>query len=213
MVESQLVDFLIKYFNIYGYYIVFTLLFLENLFLLGLVIPGETVLIAAAAFSAQGTLEIAYVITVAVIASITGNTVGYFIGRRGGRPLIEKYGGRFVSTEKIIAAEQYFDDHGTKTVFIGRFAAGIRTFVPLLAGAAKMNFAKFLAYTSAAIILWTVGIGLVGFFFGENWPLIKKLLGQFGFFIFAIVAIILAVYIVRRKRENACNRDSGHTGA
>jgi len=209
VLENQIIDILIRYFNIYGIFIVFTILLLENLFLLGLVIPGETVLLIAAAASAQGDLSIYTVAVTAIVAAIIGNIVGYFIGRKGGRPLIEKYGRRFVPEERIEAAEKYFDEHGTKTVFIGRFAAGVRTFVPLLAGAAKMSFPKFLGYTIAAVILWTIGVSVIGFFFGQNLDLITDILSDFGLVVLAII-IVFILYILRRKRAQAIHGDSGN---
>lgn len=205
MSEAAIIDLLIQYFNTYGYFVIFTVLLLENLFLLGLIIPGETVLLLGAAFAAQNTLNIVYVIITAIIAAIIGNIAGYFIGKKGGRPLMERFGGRFISADKIAAAERYFDAHGTKTVFVGRFAAGVRTFVPLLAGAAKMGFGKFIAYTTAAVVLWTVGLGLVGFFFGANWTLIKKIFGRFTVLILVIVIIFVILYIIRRRREEAAD--------
>jgi len=199
--ESQILGLLFHYFNIYGYYIVFLFLLLENFFVTGLVVPGETVLLIASFAAAQGTLSIGYVIATAATAAIVGNIAGYFIGRKGGRPLIEKYGGRFLSPGKVEAAEKYFDIHGPKTVFIGRFAAGVRVFVPLLAGASKMNFTKFISYTVAAVLTWTAGIGIIGFFFGQNWAFISKLIGRFGIVVFIAVAIFVILHIFRRKRE------------
>lgn len=210
MIENQIIDILIRYFNVYGVFIVFTVLLLENLFLLGLVIPGETVLLIAAAASARGDLNIYTVVVTAIIAAIIGNIIGYFIGRKGGRPLIERYGRRFVSEEKIKAAESYFDEHGTKTVFVGRFAAGVRTFVPLLAGAARMSFPKFLAYTIAAVILWTIGISVIGFFFGQNLDLITELLSDFGIIALLVIIAVFVIYIVRRRRAQAIHGDSGN---
>lgn len=210
MNESQILG----YFNAYGYYIVFLLLLLENFFVIGLVVPGETVLLIAAFAAAQDTLNIVFVIATAVIAAITGNIAGYFIGRKGGRPLIERYGGRFVPAERIEAAERYFDIHGPKTVFIGRFAAGVRVFVPLLAGASRMNFAKFILYTTVAVVSWTVSIGIIGYFFGQNWALISKLLGRSGLIVIAVVAVVFIIYYVtRRRRETLLERDGGHKGA
>ncbi|MBE0446550.1 MAG: DedA family protein [Actinobacteria bacterium] len=202
MSESQILDLLFRYFSAYGYYIVFLLLLLENLFIIGLVVPGETVLLIAAFAAAQDMLNIINVVVTAATAAIIGNTAGYFIGRKGGRPLIERYGGRFVSAERVEAAERYFDIHGPKTVFIGRFVAGVRVFVPLLAGAARMNFAKFILYTIVAVVLWTVSISVIGYFFGQNWALISKLLGRSGLVALAAVVVILIIYyIIRRNRE------------
>lgn len=213
MNQAQVIDLLLHYFNAYGYYIVFVLLLLENLFVIGLLVPGETVLLIASFAAAQGMLKIVYVTIIAAVGAILGNIAGYAIGRRGGRRLIEKYGGRFVSPERLDAAEKYFDVHGPKTVFIGRFAAGVRVFVPLLAGASKMNFAKFLAYTVAAVLSWTVFISLVGFFFGQNWVLISKLLSRFSLAILIIIAIFVTYHIIRRKRAGLLNRNDNNKSA
>lgn len=204
--DDRILDFLTRYISAYGYYIVFLALLFENLFITGLVIPGETVLLAAAAFAGAGTLNITYIILTAIVAATIGNVAGYFIGEHGGRPLIEKYGGRFFSEERIKAAEEYFDQQGTKTVFLGRFAAGIRVFIPLLAGASKMNFLKFLAYTVAAVVLWSVGIGLLGYFFGQNWPLIRSLVGRFGIFVLVLIIGFISYYILRRRLQGGHNR-------
>ena len=214
MSQGQIVDLLFRYFNAYGYYIIFFLLLLENFFIIGLVVPGETVLLLGAFAASQGTLNIVSVIFTAIIAAVIGNIVGYFVGRRGGRPLIEKYGGRFVSEERISAAERYFDVHGTKTVFIGRFAAGVRVFIPLLAGASRMPFVKFILYTVAAVISWTIGLGLVGYFFGQNWPFISKLLSRFSFVVLGLLIAFIVYYVVRRrKREAATGRGDHRNGA
>jgi len=203
--ESQILDLLIRYFNTYGYYIVFIALLLENLFVIGLVLPGETVLLIAAFIAAQGMLNIVYVIIVGIVAAIIGNIAGYLIGREGGRPLIEKYGGRLVSAERIKAAEKYFDTRGPETVFFGRFAAGVRVFVPLLAGASKMKFSKFLGYTVAAVVIWTVSLGIVGFFFGQSWMLISKLVGRFSIIFLILIIAFVILYLIRRKRERSLN--------
>lgn len=201
--DNQITELLLRYFNEYGYIIIFLALLLENFFITGLVIPGETVLLLGAAFAGQGTFNIFYVIVVAFIAALFGNVIGYYIGIRGGRPFIERFGGRFISPERIESAEKYFDSHGPKTVFIGRFAAGVRVFVPLLAGAAKMNFVKFIGYTITAIAIWTVGLGVVGYYFGQNWELIKKIFGNFTLLVLLVVVVFIVFYIIRRKRESA----------
>jgi membrane protein DedA with SNARE-associated domain len=203
--ENQIIDLLQRYFNEYGYLIVFFALLLENFFVTGLIIPGETVLLLGAVYAGQGSLNIVNVVLVAFSAALIGNIVGYFIGMRGGRPFIERFGGRFISPERISAAEEYFDSHGPKTIFIGRFAAGVRVFVPLLAGAAKMNFAKFLGYTIGAIITWTIALSLVGFYFGQNLDYVKKLLGNFTLLVLVLVIAFVIYYIVRRKRESGSN--------
>ncbi|MBI4733632.1 MAG: DedA family protein [Rubrobacteridae bacterium] len=210
--QGELLELLQRYFNDYGYWIIFLALLFENFFVTGLLIPGETVLLLGAVTAGNGTFNIFYVVLVAFVAALIGNIIGYYIGMRGGRPFIERFGGRFISTERIKGAEEYFDSHGPKTVFVGRFAAGVRVFVPLLAGAAKMNFAKFLGYTTAAITLWTVALSVIGYYFGQNLDYIKKIFGNFTLIVLVVVVGFIVFYVVRRKREATSNRNRNHQG-
>jgi membrane protein DedA with SNARE-associated domain len=201
--QSEILELLQHYFNDYGYWLIFLALLLENFFITGLIIPGETVLLLGAVAAGNNTFNIYYVILIAFVAALIGNIIGYFIGMRGGRPFIERFGGRFISPERIKGAEAYFDSHGPKTVFVGRFAAGVRVFVPLLAGAAKMNFAKFLGYSTTAIILWTVGLSIIGFYFGQNLDYVKKIFSNFTILVLVVVIAFVVIYAIRRKREAA----------
>lgn len=187
----------------YGYYLIFLILLLENTTFIGLIVPGETVLLLASFLASQGEFEILTVILVAMLASFLGNNIGYFLGRKGGRPLVERLGEKFfISRERIKAAENYFDIHGGKTVFIGRFATGIRVFIPALAGAAHMNYPKFFFYTFFAVVTWTLMIGALGYLFGEYWSQIIKFIKGMGWG--ALILLILFVVIVlfsRRKSD------------
>ena len=154
---------------------------------------------AASFFASQGNFNLFLVILIGILGSLVGSNIGYFLGRRGGRPFIEKYGHYFfISTEKIKKAEEYFDSHGTKTVFFGRFAAGIKAFVSALAGAAHMSYPVFFFYTTSATIIWVVSVCLLGFFFGANWPFLMKLVrGTSWFFLIAIVLLAVAILAYR----------------
>ncbi|MCL4499762.1 MAG: DedA family protein [Chloroflexi bacterium] len=201
MNETRIVELIVSYFNAYGYYLVFIFLLAENTFLLGLLVPGETVLLLSAFLASAGNLNIVTVVTVGIIAAILGNNGGYFIGREGGRRLIERLGGRWLPPERIEAAEAYFDKHGQKTVFIGRFVAGVRTFVPILAGAARMPYLVFLVYTVASVVLWTIGLGLLGYFFGENRVFLLQVVKRAELAILAAVALAAACFIYRRWKR------------
>jgi len=195
------------YFQLYGYYIVFLGLLLENVVFIGLVWPGETVLLAASFFAARGDLNIVLVLICGIAGALIGNNIGYFLGLRGGRPFIERFGHRFfISEARIKAAEEYFDNHGGKTVFIGRFATGVRVFVSPLAGASHMNYGKFFIYTLLAVLVWTVGIGVAGYLFGQNWELLLKIIERIGWGTLAIiVALVLSVYLYRKIRQRSKN--------
>ncbi len=200
---AWILNTLFHYFQLYGYYIVFLGLLLENSAFIGLVWPGETVLLAASFFAARGDLNIILVIIYGIFGALIGNNIGYFLGLKGGRPFIVKFGHRFfISEAKIKAAEEYFNSHGGKTVFIGRFATGIRVFVSLLAGASRMNYGKFFIYTLLAVVIWTVGIGVAGYLFGQNWEQLLKVIERIGWGTLALIIIaIVGVYLYKKMRS------------
>lgn len=214
MVEAKIVPLIISYFNAYGYYLIFFLLLAENSFLLGLVVPGEMVLVFAAFLAGRGDLDLHRVIFVATVAALIGNNVGYLLGREGGRRFMENLGSRWISSEKIAAAENYFDKHGQKTIIIGRFVAGVRTFVPVLAGASKMPYLSFLIYTTCAVVAWTVSVALLGYYFGESWELLLRIIKRAEFAIGIIAVLAVAFFVVRhywRKRVDGAVRS--HSGS
>ncbi len=180
-------------------------LLLENSAFIGLVMPGETVLLAASFFAARGDFNIVLVVIYGILGALIGNNIGYLLGLKGGRPFIEKFGHRFfVSETRIKAAEEYFDIHGGKTVFIGRFASGIRVFVSLLAGASYMNYGKFFIYTLFAVVVWTVAIGIVGYLFGQNWELLLKIIERIGWGTLAIIVVlVLGAYFYKKRRKDS----------
>ncbi len=137
------------------------------------------------------------------MGALLGNNIGYFIGIKKGRPFIEKFGRHFfISEKRIKEAEQYFDVHGGKTVFIGRFATGIRVFIAPLAGAARMNYVKFFFYTLGAVVTWTILIGTLGYFFGENWETLLKIVNNIGWGFFALIIVFLIlIYLYGKKRK------------
>lgn len=202
--ESSVLSLVLEYFQLYGYYFLFFILLLENTVLVGLLVPGETVLLAASFLSYRGSFDLQKVLIIAVLGATLGNNIGYLIGRLGGRPLVERFGTYFgISSRTIKSAEDYFEKHGGKTVFIGRFASGVRVFVSLLAGASHMNYARFFIYTLVAVVAWTIIIGTVGFLFGSNWNLIIVVVKRLGWFALVILGVFLLLYFyLKRKKGN-----------
>lgn len=194
-------DVLIPYFKTYGYYVLFLGLFLENTVIIGLILPGETVLLAAAFLAARDILSIEQVFVVGFIAAIGGNLLGYFLGRLGGFVFIERFSKRLhIPSSTLQTAEEYFAKHGGKTVFIGRFASVIRVFISIIAGASKMPLLIFTAYTLAAVTLWTAAICILGYYFGQNWELLVKLMAGFGWLVLAILLITGVGFWLRRRK-------------
>ncbi|MBI4743816.1 MAG: DedA family protein [Actinobacteria bacterium] len=195
-------NLIFKYFEAYGYYVVFIASLLENIMVIGLFFPGEIILIGASAFAAQNHFKLPYIILNGIIGAIIGNNIGYFIGRKGGRPFIEKFGDRFfISKERILAAEKYFDEHGPKTILIGRFIGGVRVFIAAIAGASRMDYKKFIFYTCLSVIFWTVTASVAGYFFGQNWPFLLKIIRRIGWIVGLIVFMFIVYKYLKTKRS------------
>ena len=160
----------------YGYVVLFVLVGLESL---GLPLPGETALVTAAALAAGGHLSISAVVATAVAAAIIGDNGGYWVGRAGGIPLVRRYG-RFIHLNEshLERTRRFFERHGPKTVFIGRFIALLRTWAAVLAGAARMPYGTFMLYNALGAACWTVVVGALGYVFGRNLPQLEHYIGQ-----------------------------------
>jgi membrane protein DedA with SNARE-associated domain len=137
---------------------------------IGVPLPGETTLIAAALLASQGQLRIEFVIGAAAVGAIVGDSIGYYVGRRAGRRLFERLGRRFhhFSDDRIVRAEKYFHRYGVWTVFFGRFVALLRIFAGPMAGMLRMHYPRFLAANAAGGIAWSTTIGIVAWKVGDN---------------------------------------------
>ncbi len=202
MKGQQLLELVLRFFDTYGYFVVFVGAFLENTLFVGLVVPGEAVMLIAAFVASQGKFSIFAVAFVAFAGAFIASNLGYLIGRSGGRPVIERYGERFwISRNRIERAEEYFDRHGHHTVFVTRFTAGIKNFVPALAGASHMNYLIFVGYLTAGLVIWIAALAALGYFFGSNWPLVASILKAFGWAILILIAIVAGLILWRSSGQ------------
>src|SRR5690242_6109499 len=131
----------------YGYIVVALGILLESM---GVPLPGETLLLLGAAYAGAGNLSVWGVILAAALGAITGDSIGYAIGHRGGRALLERYGHSLhLNPTHLARAEAFFQRHGDKTVLFGRFIALLRTFSAFLAGVYHMPYRRFLLFNAA----------------------------------------------------------------
>lgn len=187
--------------GVWGYVLIGTAVVLERSILIGLVIPGEVILAIGGIQASRGEASLAVVITIAIIAAIVGESVGYWLGRRYGRSIIRKI--PFVNGlgDKIDEVQRLFDRHGGKTVVIGRFATAAGAFVPFVAGMGKMRYPRYLAFDVPSIVLWGVGISLIGFFLGENLDTVDAVISRFGWIMLGLLVILIGGYIWYRRQE------------
>ncbi|PYP70048.1 MAG: hypothetical protein DMD41_15785, partial [Gemmatimonadetes bacterium] len=175
----------------YGYVVLFFLVGLESL---GIPLPGETALVTAAAVAALGHLSIYAVVATAVAAAIIGDNGGYWIGREGGIALVRRYGRVIHLNESHLArAHIFFEKHGPKTVFLGRFIALLRTWAAVLAGAAHMPYGTFMLYNALGAVCWAVIVGALGYVFGRNLPQLEHYIGQASLAGVLLVALVVGL--------------------
>jgi membrane protein DedA with SNARE-associated domain len=149
----------------YGLGLLFIVIALESA---GLPLPGETSLIFAGVWAAKGHLAIEEVIAVAALAAIVGDNVGYWLGRFGGRAVLDRWGPlRRFAARVLPPAERFFAKHGAKTVFLARFLAGLRVTAAWMAGISHMPWWRFLVWNAAGGIAWAIAVGLVAYYFGH----------------------------------------------
>ncbi len=192
----EIAEFLIELIKQYGYIIVFLAIFLESM---GVPMPGETALIIAAAAAGTGHLNIYGVIIAAATGAIIGDGIGYWIGRKLGRPFLEKHGRWFHLTEdRMFKLEKLFVKHGPMTVFFGRFFSLLRTYAALFAGVWRMKYTVFTLYNALGGMAWAVIMGMLGYLFGQNLPLLEKVAKTIGWALtIPLICIIASVFMWR----------------
>jgi membrane protein DedA with SNARE-associated domain len=197
---------------VHGYWVVTLAVALESM---GVPFPGETALLAAAIFAGTtGQLNIVGVILAAAIGAILGDNIGFGVGHFGGYPLLHRLARLFrIRASALAYARRYFERHGDKTVFLGRFFSLLRTYVAFLAGVNRMPWRVFLLWNALGGICWSILYGVLGYVLGQNLPLLGHVLGILGtagivlLVLFVLGAITL--WIVHRRREDqALARDA-----
>lgn len=145
------------------------IVFAESGLLIGFFLPGDSLLFTAGFLTQTGFLPINIHVLVAIlfVAAVSGDSVGYTFGRRVGRKLYERPNSRWFKQEHVQKAELFYEKYGGKTIILARFIPFVRTFAPIIAGTAKMNYPKFLTYNIIGGLLWAVGITYLGYFLGE----------------------------------------------
>lgn len=184
----------------YGYFVVFFGVLLENA---GVPVPGETILLAGAALARFGHLSILGVVSIAIAGAVLGDNVGFLIGRRGGRRLLERHGRLFGLTQaRLDQFDRFFARHGAKTVFIARFVTGLRVVGAVLAGASTLHWSRFLVFNAAGAVAWASTFGAVGYALGYSWETIERWIGHLGLVLLVVLAVGLALVVVRSRRRS-----------
>jgi membrane protein DedA with SNARE-associated domain len=184
----------------YGYWAVAGLIGLESI---GIPLPGETALIAAAVLSGStNDLNIVLVIVFASAGAIIGDSIGFWIGHKLGFRLLRRYGERVGLTEPRLKLGRYmFMRHGGKVVFLGRFVSLLRTLAALFAGANRMHWPRFLMFNATGGIVWATTYGLAAYFAGQT---LHRINGTISFLLLGLgaIAVVVGVLLVRRHEDS-----------
>ena len=168
---------------------------------MGIPMPGETGLLIAAATAGTGKIFNIYaVIAVASAAAIIGDTVGYWIGRKGGRKVVLRLMGKFhIKQEHLEKTERFFSRHGGKAVFFGRSFSYLRVLTALLAGVSHMYYPRFLLFNALGGITWAVVFGMAGFHFGKNLGFFRSIMHEIAIGILVVAVIAAGIYFLRKR--------------
>jgi membrane protein DedA with SNARE-associated domain len=180
-----------------GYPLLILIVGIESM---GVPVPGETALIFGGLAASQGRLSIVLVIVFGALAAIVGDNVGFQIGRRGGRSLLERPGRFYEERQRVIAiGDPFFERHGPKAVFLGRWLAGLRVWASWLAGASSMRWRTFLVWNALGGIAWATSVSLAAYYGGKSVEHLFTKIGTYGA-IAAVVLVVVAIVVIWRRR-------------
>lgn len=193
---------LVGAYGLLTYAILFAIVFAETGFVVTPFLPGDSLLFAAGAIAALGSLNIWLIVVLLTIAAIAGDTVNYWIGHFFGRKIVDNPKLTFINQEHIDKTEQFYKKHGAKTIILARFVPIVRTFAPFVAGVGLMHYSTFILYNVVGGIAWVALFSLLGYFFG-NAPFIKE---NFHYAVFVIIGLSLVPiayeYIQHKRHPN-----------
>jgi len=195
------VTFLVETIGAWGYVGIFCLMFLESSFF---PFPSEVVMIPAGYLAFKGEMSLAGALLAGTGGSLAGALFNYYLSVKLGRKLLLKYG-RYVGFDetKMTKLEVFFNKHGEISTFNGRLIPGVRQYISLPAGLARMNLFRFCLYTSLGASIWMVTLIALGYFLGSNEALVKEYLRLIIYVALAFVTALSVVYYVYQKRRNA----------
>lgn len=191
----------------WGYLVIFLGALLESAAFLGLVIPGESLVLVTGFLAAQGVLDLDVLIVTVAIGAALGDSIGYEMGRRMGRSALLHYGRHFgLTNARVEQADTFFARHGNKAVFLGRFVGFARAIVPFLAGSSRMPYRQFLPYNLFGAALWSAAVVLLGYFLGAGWHTAQRWIGRAsailgGVLLFFLLLAWLYRWAVRREDD------------
>lgn len=192
--------FLISQYGTLTYLFLFITIFIETGLVFTPFLPGDSLLFAAGAFSALGSLNIFIIIPLLMVAAVLGDTANYWIGHFFGEKIIANPK-MPIKKKHIDETKKFFDKYGTKTIILARFVPIVRTFAPFVAGIGKMHYGKFISFNVIGGVSWVLLVTLVGYFFG-NIPFVKQ---NFSIIVLAVIFISIIPMLIPIAKKLLAN--------
>jgi membrane-associated protein len=171
--------------------------------MVGFFLPGDSLLVTAGLFAARGDLRIVLLCVSMTLAAIIGNSTGYFVGNRAGHALFKREDSLLFRRQHLLRAQQFYAKHGGAAIFLAQLMPIVRTFTPVVAGAADMDYRRFVTYNVLGAIFWVNSMTLAGYFLGRAIPHLEER-------IHIVVAIVIFLSLVpalitwlRERRKTA----------
>lgn len=203
----QIVIWIVDTVSLWGYPGIIVLMFLESSFF---PFPSEVVIPPAGYLASQGEMSLSLVIAAGITGSLLGACFNYWLAVKWGRPLFERYGRYVLLTPAALEkSEKFFARHGHISTFVGRLLPGIRQYISLPAGLARMNLPLFITFTTLGAGIWVVILALAGYLIGNNQELIGQYLHQImiGIAFLCLVLIVGYVFFSKKRLKRQTNKD------
>ncbi|MBI2819084.1 MAG: VTT domain-containing protein [Acidobacteria bacterium] len=190
-----------------GLTLVCVIVFVETGLFVGFFLPGDSLLVTAGIFAAAGFLDITWLLILASICAVVGDQVGYLIGRKAGQALYSRPDSRFFKRKHLERAHAFYEKYGAKTIVIARFVPIVRTFAPAVAGAAEMNYRRFVTYNVVGGISWIFSMSLLGYSLGAAIPNIDRYI-HWVIAVVIFLSILPGIVEILRARRSAARSEA-----
>ena len=208
--DPEWISEFLKNISPWQYLVLFGVIFAESGILIGMFLPGDSLLFVSGVLAFKGDLNIWVLLPLFFIAAFAGDQTGYLIGKSAGTRYFKNNDSRFLKKSHVDKTTVFFEKHGPKTIVLARFVPIVRTLAPVMAGTAKMKYRLFVTYNVVGAFLWGVGVTLLGYFLGERIGADK-----IDKFLLPIVGVIIVLSLVppfiewlRHKKESKHSRQA-----
>jgi membrane-associated protein len=186
-----------------GYFVLILVVFAETGLLIGFFLPGDSLLVVAGLYAANGDLNVLILLSTLCVAAVVGDAVGFLTGAKLGPKIFTRPKSLFFRPDHLHRAHTFYEKYGGKTIIIARFVPIVRTFAPIVAGAAQMSYRQFVIYNIVGAFLWVFSMILTGYFLGRLIPGLDHYIEWIALTIIILSIMPLVVEFIKARRAKA----------